>query len=359
MFSSNLAILAFYAANVAANWNHDAFRLFLTTKLKQVWPFLLLTEPAFMLIMPFVPKPRCVTTTTKVECAAKPTIGEAKLMAISTAAIDYLVVGALLLFWDTICRLEDGSICPFTAAGTLLVGFTVMSIKDDIQCRFLWKKFISPYKLNSWPHTWQRTFDIIFTSPLFSFLACLGLCLSGWVSFESIKNPKVLLQVQLESMVITDGITNLFMMFGHKWLHDKLYFLHRKHHKASNKCLMIYGAPQFDLLDMVIEFGAGVPGLIVVKKILFGPSSKVHFLTYGLFAMKAFQTHSGNPYSPVYFVPLLDHLARTTICHNLHHVIQNDYFSIVPHQHLWNPEARKRDIDLYNKHLMTQFPRSV
>lgn len=356
--SSNLAILVLCFAGVAANWNHHAFQLFLTTKLKQVWPFLLLTEPVFLLVTPMLPKLSCIAKT-RIERADKPSIHEARVMAISTAIIDYLVVGVLLLFWDSLCAHEDGSLCPFTAVCTLFVGLAVMSIKDEIQCRLIWRRFISPYKLNSWPYSWNRSFDTLFTSSAFFFLSSLGLLLSDSLSCKSVKNPKVLLQVQLESMAISDGITNIFMMVGHKWLHDKMYFLHKKHHKVSNKCLMVFGSSTFDLLDLVIEFGAGVPGLIIVKKILFGSSSKVHFMTHGLVLLKGFQGHSGNPYSPYFFVPVLDYLVRAPLCHNLHHVIQNDYYSNVPHLHLFNPEARKKDIDLYNKHLKTQFPRSV
>ena len=352
--SSNLAVLALCVAGVAKDWNQSAFQLFLNTKLKQVWPFLLV-YPAFLLVMPLLPRPKKVAN----ETADKPSIGEAKFMALVTLLIDYFVVGALLLFWDSIGRLEDGSLCPFTAAGTLLVGVAVMSVKDEIQCRFLWRKFISPYKLNSWPYSWHRSFDHISTSASFLFLGALGLFLSGFVSCESIKNPKVLLQVLLESTLVSEVFAHIFMIFGHKWMHEKAYFLHKKHHKASNKCLMAFGTMAFDLLDMVIEFGGGVPCLIVVKRMFFGSTSKVHFLIFGFGMLKGIQDHSGNPYALHFFVPVLDNLIRTTLCHNLHHVVQSDYLSGKPGDHLFRPETRRKDIDLYNKHLKTQFPRSL
>ena len=306
--------------------------------------------------MPLLPRPKPVAATT----AEKPTIGEAKLMALVTSLVDYLVVGALLLFWDRVSRLEDGSFCPFTAAGTLLVGLVVMPLKDEIQCRFLWRRFISPYKLNSWPYSWNASFDHLFTSSLFVFLSGLGLFLSGLVSCESVKNAKVLLQVQLESMVVSEGIANFFMIFGHKWLHEHACFMHKKHHKASNRCLMAFGASTFDLFDMIVEFGGGVPGLIIVKHFFVGPACKVHFLTYGMGMLKGVQGHSGNPYSPYFFLPVLDCVARPTVCHNLHHIVHSDHLSNVPHRHIsFNPEAREKDMALYNKHLKTRFPRSV
>lgn len=108
-----------------------------------------------------------------------------------------------------------------------------------------------------------------------------------------------------------------------------------------------------------IEFGAGIPLLIVFKRLCFGPTSKVHFLTYGLVMLKGVQGHSGNPYASYFFVPVLDYLIRPPLAHNLHHVIQSDYYSSKQEVHVCNPEARRKDIDLYNKHLKTQFPRSV
>jgi len=351
--SSNLAILALCVASVAKDWSQSAFQLFLNTKLKQVWPYLMI-YPAFLLAMPLLPRPKKVV----IETAAKPSIGEAKFMALATAVIDYLVVGALLLFWDRTGKFEDGSLCPFTAAGTLLAGLAVMHVKDEIQCRFLWRKFISPYKLNSWPYSWHRSFDHISTSTPFLFFGALGLFLSGWVSCESVKNPKVLLRVLLESTLVSEVFTHIFMTFGHRWLHEKAYFLHKKHHKASTRCLMSFGTTTFDLFDMVIEFGGGVPLFIIVKRLCFGPTSKVHFLTYGLAMLKGIQGHSGNPYASFFFVPVLDYLIRPPLAHNLHHVIQSDNYSS-PLSHFSNPEARRKNIDLYNKHLKTQFPRSV
>ena len=185
--------------------------------------------------------------------------------------------------------------------------------------------------------------------------------LSGQLSCESVKNPKVLLQVLIESILVGDVVTShIFMNFWHKWMHEKAYFLHKKHHKASNKCLMAFVGQTFDLFDLIIEFGGGVPLFILVKRLCFGPTSKVHFLTYGLFTLKGIQIHSGNPYASFFFVPILDYFVRAPLAHNLHHVIQSNYYTGVPWRHFnFNQEARRKDIGLYNEHMKTHFPRSV
>ena len=133
-------------------------------------------------------------------------------MALVTSLIDYFVVGALLLFWDRICRTNDGSICPFTAAGTPLVGLAVLHAKDEIQCR----GGSSSVPTKSTPGLTLGTclsFDHIFIYASFLFLRGLGMFLSGFVRHESVKNPKVLLQVLLESLFATDAITRIVMLF--------------------------------------------------------------------------------------------------------------------------------------------------
>ena len=61
-------------------------------------------------------------------------------------------------------------------------------------------------------------------------------------------------------------------------MHEKAYFLHKKHHQGSANILASQTA-MFDLFDMVLEFGAGIPLLGFLKKLL-GLDYRVHFLTH-------------------------------------------------------------------------------
>ena len=347
---SNLAILALCAAGVAANWDQSAFQIFLSTKLPQVWPYLLI-YPAFLLLMPLLPRPKPVA----VKTAAAPSVNQARVMAVATALMDYTTVGSLFLFWDRICRLEDGTLCPFTAACTFLLEGAVMPLKDEIQCRVLWKKFISPYKLNSWPYSWKASFDQLSSSVLFAFLSLLSLSFGGRISFE-VLTAKVVMRAWLEARA-TLAITDLMMHFVHRWMHEQAYFLHKKHHSGKAD-LMSLLSTSFDLFDLLAEFGAGLPVLLLSKKLL-GLDPTIHLLSHNLILLFGFQHHSGNPYAVYLFNPVLDYLARPTLCHNLHHAIQNDYHLFVPYSHFFLPESRHNDIDKYNKHMKTVFPPTV
>lgn len=349
---SNISVLALVALAVANTWDAKAFQIFLKSKLSQVWPYLMI-YPAFVAAMSSLPaKPDREPITS----ASAPSTAQARSMAISTAIIDYTVAGALLLFWDSTCRLEDGTLCPFTAAGTLFVGAAVMPIKDEIQCRILWRKFISPYKLQSWPYNWKSFLDQLTTSVPFAVLSLLLLCFADMFSFDSILHPKVLLQVWSETLAVT-LVADAAMHFLHSWMHKKAYFLHKNHHKG-NTDLMSFFTPLFDSLDFVFEFGVAVPVLIFCKK-MFGLCPCVHMMTFNLQLLAAFQLHSGNPYAVYLFNPVLDYLARSALCHNLHHAVLTGYYTFIPFCHFLSAEARYKDIEKYNMHMKTHFPRHI
>ena len=230
-----------------------------------------------------------------------------------------------------------------------------MPLKDEIQCRVLWRKFISPYKLNSWPYSWKASMDQVSSSVLFAFLSLLSLCFGGRINYE-VLTAKVVIRAWLEARA-TLAITDLMMHFVHRWMHEQAYFLHKKHHSGKAD-LMSSLSTSFDLFDLLAEFGAGLPVLLLSKKLL-GLDPTIHLLSHHLILLFGFQHHSGNPYAVYLFNPVLDYLARSTLCHNLHHAIQNDYHLFVPYSHFFSPESRHNDIDKYNKHMKTVFPPTV
>ena len=350
--SSNNIIRALCFVGVLLTWDQCAFQTFLNIKLGIIWPCLL-AYLAFLTIMPLL---SWFNITKDTKEASTPTVSQARIMALCTAAIDYFVVGTLFLFWNSICRLEDGSMCPFTAASSVVVALVVMPIKDELQCRFLWRDFISPYKLKSWPYSWKASLEQLCTSVMFGVLSLLALCLSRCVSFENILATKVVMQIWCETMTAL-LILDVVMHFVHTWMHEKAYFLHKKHHRG-NANVTSFLFPQIDLLDAVSELGAAVPALLAFKKLL-GLNPEVHLLTHQLLLLMGFQNHSGNPYSVHLFNPVLDFLGRSTLWHNLHHVVLADYYTFIPHSHFLRSENRRKDIDMYNKHMKTNFPRTV
>ena len=154
------------------------------------------------------------------------------------------------------------------------------------------------------------------------------------------------------------AITEIMVHFVHRWMHEKAYFLHKKHHHCGGANIVAYQTVAFDLFDMVLEFGAGIP-LLGLLKMQLGLDYRIHFLSHILKLAMGFQSHSGNPYAVYLFNPALDYLARSTLCHNLHHAIQRDYNLFVPYSHFISAENRHKDIHKYNEVMKTQFPLSI
>jgi len=309
-----------------------------------------LLYPAFLLIMPLLPRPEKVAVRT----AAAPSLAQARFMAIATVLMDYVTMGGLILFWDRVCRLDDGSLCPFTAVVSMAASLAVVPIKDEVQCRLLWRKFVSPHKLNSWPYTWKSSLAQLPTVS-FLFLSFLSICLDGRVSFEAL-TTKVVIQGWLESRACL-AIADFIMHFAHRWMHEKAYFLHKKHHEGKTD-LTSFNSTSFDLLDLILEFGAALPIYLTCKDFL-GLDPRIHFLAHSFGLATGIQHHSANPYAVYLFNPLLDYLSRPTLTHNLHHAIQNDYHLFVPWSHFVSPESRHNDIEKYNKQMKTHFPPRV
>ena len=346
---SNTALLALCFVGLIQAWDQPTFDLFLATKLSKVLPWSLL-YPVFFVFMPIVPRPKKVA----MEDATTPSPFQARTMAVVTAVMDYVLVGGLFILWNSTCRLADGGLCPFSAAATFAAAIAIMPVKDEIQCRVMWRKFISPLKLNSWHYSWKHLIGQLQTI-LFGGASLLICCFSGLVTFESITNPKVLLQIWVEAVVAQYFFTDLVLEFYHKWTHKKAYSLHKKHHKGIAANVMGLHAPDLDLLDFFLGFGSGMLVLIFFKGLLgFGPN--IHLLSHHLNMVMGYHIHSGNPYATAFFNPVLDFLCRPTVRHNLHHVVQNDYYGFFPFGHFVSAANRRKDIALYNKHMRTNFP---
>ena len=345
---SNTALLALCFAGLLQAWDQQAFDQFLATQLSKVLPWSLV-YPAFLITMPMFPRPKKVD----LKDAAKPSPMQARTMAVATAVMDYVVVSSLFVIWNYTCRLSNGSLCPFSAAATMAAVLAIMPVKDEIQCRVMWRKFVSPLKLNSWHYSWRYLFGQL-QAILFGVMTILFFCLSGLMTFESMTNPKVLLQIWIEAVAAHFCFTDLVMHISHPWMHKKAYSLHKKHHKGKADLMCIH-AIDFDLFDLLLEFGSGIFALILIKGLL-GFGSNIHLLSHNLAMIMAYQIHSGNPYAVVFFNPVLDCLCRPNICHNLHHVVQKDHHVILPLGHFVSAANRRKDIRVYNKNMRTHVP---
>ena len=343
-------LLVVFVAAAATKWNFSMFDNFVQGERLLLKCSPLLVNILFYLISPLFPKPRPVESP-----AAKPSTQEAVAMAIGTALLDYTLVGCLFVFWDTL--LSGSTICPIAAACVAFAIPFVLPLKDEIQARILWPKFIARAKLNSSAYSWKLSVEHLFLQLPYYLSAFFSLVSFGFVEFQSIRShPSVLLRVWAETMgAILLG--DAFMCVVHRWMHTKRgYFLHKFHHNGKKNLSIGWGL-YMGIVDGFCEIEIGLLMLLCCKAIA-GCNTKIHFLTVMLRIIAGFQDHSMNPYAPFFFHPLLDYLLRPVVTHNLHHVVQHNYYTLIRWTN-FSPGKRKKEIDLYNKHMKTHFPSNV
>ena len=140
----------------------------------------------------------------------------------------------------------------------------------------------------------------------------------------------------------------------HSRLHTpRWYHLHRLHHEPTKSAQSLH-AFYIDLLDLLIE-NVGAPFLLFALQRAMGYPVGIHWFVGVLLTCHDGALHSVNPYSAMYFNPLLDGIFRANVHHQLHHALgQKGYFLFVPWAHVL-PERRRADCELYNRVFGTDF----
>ena len=173
------------------------------------------------------------------------------------------------------------------------------------------------------------------------------------------------LKVYLEFLIIAfikDGIS---MNILHQMFHTRFYDHHKIHHLPMKE-LSVMNAFYFDVFDLFAEDGIG-PLLLIGIKAMSGGSTTVHYFSYVLVVLCDQTVHSLDPYTAVFWNPLLDNAMRGTVSHNLHHSLNRGHYTIWPLHHLIGVETPNNksgkaldgfeaDLVEYNKTFDTNFP---
>jgi hypothetical protein len=169
----------------------------------------------------------------------------------------------------------------------------------------------------------------------------------GLIAFPWKEDPIGVLIESYAQFLGTLILRDIFGMFPfHTWMHQKAYHLHKRHH-SHTKDINTFNAAEIDFLDVFLENGIGSL-LSIVLLPLFGKTFLLP--AFILFIWHDTGVHSLNPYSPVLMNPVLDYFLRPTISHNLHHILTNSHYVIIPVHHLIG-NGREKDIQLYNEKL--------
>ena len=112
-------------------------------------------------------------------------------------------------------------------------------------------------------------------------------------------------------------------------------------------------AYHIDILDLFFE-NTSAPWLFVAVYYALGWDVRISWITTILFVSHDSSLHSINPYSVMYFNPVLDYVFKANITHQLHHALNRGYLLFWPYYHVF-PASRKADIERYNQVFKTQY----
>jgi len=175
------------------------------------------------------------------------------------------------------------------------------------------------------------------------------------------------LKVYLEFVLISFIKDAICMNVMHKLFHNNssMYEHHATHH-LQMKEMSLVNLWYFDLPDVFLEDGCG-PLLLMGLKALGGGDCSVHYMSFFLCYISDVNTHSIDPYTSIFWNPLLDNSMRGTLSHHLHHALNKEHYSIWPMHHLVGPGSTDKktgkeldgfeiDCNMYNNIFDTKFP---
>jgi hypothetical protein len=148
----------------------------------------------------------------------------------------------------------------------------------------------------------------------------------------------------------------VFMTTFHRLTHTykTLYVWHRTHHEVrrNGRFQLAYHT---DILNLLIEDG-GAPILLWLLLYIVG-LGEMRIPIYSIHLLTLFDggIHSINPFTVLFWNPVVDCMMNANITHTIHHVVRNRHITTVPLHHLLTPGARKVDELEYDKLMNTRF----
>ena len=135
-------------------------------------------------------------------------------------------------------------------------------------------------------------------------------------------------------------------IFGNKF-NKWLSTTHKFHHTTKYKLNSI-SAFYTTMEDAVME-NLAAPFVILGFKLILGYSSNIHIGAFMLYIVYDVHGHSANPYTVVFFNPIMDYYMKANIAHHNHHTNPNINHRVIPWRHIWSKDSIKKDIKIYNE----------
>ena len=142
----------------------------------------------------------------------------------------------------------------------------------------------------------------------------------------------------------------------HRWMHHGSIFgrkidrwissTHKLHHRTKLNLNSI-SAFYTSMEDAVME-NLAAPFAVLAFKWWFGWTPTIHIGAFMMYIVYDVHGHSANPYSVVFFNPILDYYMKANIAHHNHHVNGKMNHRVIPWRHFWNRKEVEQDLVIYN-----------
>jgi len=261
---------------------------------------------------------------------------------IATFIIDYSLNFGLFFVFFYFCA-NNLNIVNATVIGMMHM---LLSVFHDPLHALLFPKMISKAKLNYkfTSNDYWEIFKVYIQGTIIIAIAVYY----GIVHFDYTTFYQTYMEIAVEYwiMILLKDYTSMY--FLHQWMHKpENYWIHKHHHLVG---VEVQGNHAYSIgpLDVFLENECALFLYGFAKWLIYG-SLRIHFAAFAFVGMHDVLVHSLNPYSPVHFNPLLEYFHKPTLEHNLHHMIQKDYYVFDSFRHVFDLKTRDQDLAKYNE----------
>lgn len=281
------------------------------------------------------------------------------MLWLSAQLIDYASMGLTALAVSLLFDESSAKNLPFTAlrqaVASAVLGFasvTILHHRELAHFSLLTAHGKLP-ECKRQPLAKRTHFYIVQTAAI----SMLSYWMMTQLSIIYYKAPSLSLEFWLEIFVpfyILLALRDVFFLWPlHPMLHSaRFYPLHKLHHEPTKSAQSLH-AFYIDCLDLLIE-NVGAPLLLLFSQFLLRQPVGIHWYVGVLLTCHDGALHSVNPYSVMYFNPLLDAVLKGNVTHQLHHALNKGYYLFVPWAHV-RSSRRAADCARYNRVFGTDF----
>lgn len=269
-----------------------------------------------------------------------------------TSIFDYLWMGLTLLSFD---YLVNDNLTPLKAS-TMVFVFSTEFIREILQMYVFFTNIIIDQAKN-----YRPDYDLIFSITRLKISFGIASAIStyyGYFVWDKL-NLLSLMKIYFEFIVMIISKDIQLGIFHHWMHHDSLIqcnlmnkiddWIAKTHHFHHRTTLNLNSISAFytTMEDAVME-NLAAPFVILGLKYLMNLNPTIHIGAFMMYIVYDIHGHSANPFTVVFFNPILDYLMRANIAHHNHHNRPKMNHRVIPFRHVFDKQEIIKDIEIYS-----------